>query len=230
MFRFLQVKRRARGISWWNTLFWWTAVPVLLQGVGILLYRLRLHGRHNLPRTGPVLVVANHQSNFDPMLLGIAMRDRPFRGLARASLLKSLILGYLLRRFRVIPIRRGQMDMVAIRTAIEELEQGRCVAIFPEGRRSEDGELKEFKRGWWVILERTGADVLPAAIDGAFDVWPINGPMRYRGWIELEVGESIAGQSLLDMGAERGVAVLRDRIGELRGRCRARITARSGKG
>jgi 1-acyl-sn-glycerol-3-phosphate acyltransferase len=122
------------------------------------------------------------------------------------------------------------MDMVAIRAAIEELEQGRCVAIFPEGTRSEDGELKEFKRGWWVILERTGADVLPVAIDGAFDVWPINRPMRFRGWIELEVGEPISGQSLLDMKAERGVVVLRDRIGELRGRCRARIAVRSGNG
>ncbi|MDP6542177.1 MAG: lysophospholipid acyltransferase family protein [Phycisphaerales bacterium] len=224
-----QIQRRAPGSSAWRVLFWWSTIVSLLRILFVVLYRYRRHGKDNVPKTGPVLLVSNHQSNFDPPLVGFLSVDRPFKSIARATLFSSKILSFLMRRFGVISIRRGESDTSAIRSAISELKAGGSVMIFPEGTRTVDGSVGEFQRGVWILIRRGNAMVLPVGIDGAYNVWPIGGKLKLRGYIEIEAGDPIPSQELIDLGEEEGLAFLKSRIESLRQQCRSRIEVRSKK-
>jgi len=103
-----------------------------------LFYRLKIQGRENLPMTGPVLVISNHQSFLDPILIGMATGKRPMSMLARRNLFKPFFMGWLLRSLNGIPVDRGSADLAAMRTCIEVLKKGEGLSLFPEGTRSED--------------------------------------------------------------------------------------------
>ena len=229
MIRVFQIQRRAPGSSPWRVLFWWSTVVALLRWFFVVFYRLRIHGRELVPKTGAILIVSNHQSHFDSPILGFIALDRPFKSIARESLFSSRILSFLIIRFGVISIRRGESDTTAIRGAIAELHAGSSVMLFPEGTRTTNGQIGDFKRGVWVLIRRGNAMVLPIGIEGSFDAWPMGSKPRLRGWIEAAAGEPIPSQELIDLGEESGLALLKSRIEELRLQCRARIDARSKK-
>ncbi len=227
MFSFLQIKRRAPRRGIWHVLFWWGFMIWLLHMAFFLLYRVRYHGRANVPRTGSILFVANHQSNFDPAIVGILARDRPFNGVARDTLFRSKILSAYMRGFGAISIKRGESDTVAIRKAILILSEGGCVTMFPEGTRTKDGKLGTFQRGFWLLIKKSKTTVLPIGIDGAFDVYPIGGKLSLSGNIEVAAGEPIKADTLLELGEEEGTAFVRNRIEELHLFCKSNISRRS---
>ncbi len=227
--RVLQVGRRAPGAGAWHVLCNWTILVGCVHIWLRLCYRVRFRGQSNIPSSGAFLLLSNHQSHLDPMVVGIMTRDRPNRALARSTLFDSRLLGFLMRLFGTITLRQGQSDTAAIRTAVGTLKSGRVVLVFPEGRRSEDGRIAPFERGTWLLLKRAKVPVLPAALDGAIDAWPVGQRPSLRGIIESEVGAPIAAADLLAMGEEQGLAFLRKRIEELRRGCRDRVDARSGK-
>ena len=99
MFSFLQIKRRAQGGGIVRVLFWWTVVISLMHLCLILLYRFRRSGMEHVPRSGAVIFVANHQSNYDPAIVGSLVADRPFCGIARKGLFSSKILSWFLHQF-----------------------------------------------------------------------------------------------------------------------------------
>jgi len=227
MFSFLQIKRRAPGKGLWLVLFWWGFMLWLLRVLFFTLYRVRYQGRANVPRTGSLLFVANHQSNFDPAIVGILVRDRPFKGIARETLFRSKLFSAYLRGFGAISIKRGESDSVAIRQAIIELSGGGCVMMFPEGTRTKDGNIGKFKRGFWLLMKKSNAKVLPIGLDGAFDVYPIGGKLKLSGHIEVAAGEPIQAELLLELGEEEGTTLVRNRIEELQKQCKANISKRS---
>src|SRR5215207_1996484 len=99
--------------------------------------RLQVSGVEQLPASGPVLVFANHDSAWDPVVIGCAgKRRRQIRALARASLWRRRPLGWVLDGMGQIPIDRGRGDVAAIATATERLAAGACIGIFPEGTLS----------------------------------------------------------------------------------------------
>src|SRR5439155_16491760 len=99
--------------------------------------RVRVTGLDALPANGPLLVVPNHDSQMDPVILGVALRRRrPLRYLARANLWKVPGLGPVMRGLRQIPIERGARDAGAIGAAVAALEAGNAICIFPEGKLS----------------------------------------------------------------------------------------------
>ncbi|HEX3337398.1 MAG TPA: lysophospholipid acyltransferase family protein [Jatrophihabitans sp.] len=99
--------------------------------------RMTVTGLECLPRTGPVLLVGDHDSYWDPIAIAVAARDvRQIRALAKSSLWKNKILGRLMTGMGHIPIERGVSNDEAMTTAIEELRRGICIGIFPEGTRS----------------------------------------------------------------------------------------------
>jgi 1-acyl-sn-glycerol-3-phosphate acyltransferase len=134
------------------------------------LFRLRCHGRANLPRSGGALVAANHQSYLDPVCFGGAL-PRPIDYFARRSLFKGP-LGALIRALNALPVERGGRDLGAIRVAIERLRAGRVLLLFPEGTRTATGEVGAFEPGVAAIARRAGVPVVPAAVAGAFEAWP----------------------------------------------------------
>jgi 1-acyl-sn-glycerol-3-phosphate acyltransferase len=130
--------------------------------------RVRVEVAVDLPRSGPLIVVANHLSNADPPLVGgwlMPVLGRRMRFLAKAELFVGPI-GRLLESQGVIPVRRGGSDIEAYRLAREVLERGEAICIFPEGTRSRDGTLGAAKPGVAMLATRSGVPILPVGISG----------------------------------------------------------------
>jgi len=209
--------RSIAGIGFYAFVRWLAGVALLVT------FGLRAKNSKNMPATGPVLVVANHQSHLDPPAIGIIL-PRHLTYLARASLFKNPLFGAFIRGLSSVPLKEGKGDAAAIRTAIEQLGMGRAILIFPEGSRTLDGEMTPFKRGVWLLLSRAKCPVLPVGIDGAFEAWPrgTSLPRLFRGnRVAIEVGEPIASEMLLAMKPDDGLALLAERINTLRLKARA---------
>ncbi|MBE3588719.1 MAG: 1-acyl-sn-glycerol-3-phosphate acyltransferase [Thermoanaerobacteraceae bacterium] len=129
----------------------------------LLLRRWVVEGAENLPRRGGVLVVSNHASYWDPVVVGCAL-DRQVHFMAKAELFHFPVLGPVIRRLDAFPVARGGADRQAIRRALELLKQGRVVGIFPEGTRSRTGELLEPHLGAAMLALRAQVPVLPVAV------------------------------------------------------------------
>lgn len=224
----LDFHRRAPGMARWKMFLFWTLVPEVFRAIGRLLYRLRLYGRENVPETGPLIYVCNHQSHFDPPLVGVLVADRPSAFLARASLFRFKPFGSLIRTLNAIPLHREKGSGGALRAAIAELEAGRCVLLFAEGTRTPDGAIHRFKPGFTFLAKRTGAMIVPVAVEGARSVWPRERRLPHlRGWLALKAGRAISAEELLADGPDAAVERIRREIEMMRLELRAGLRRRS---
>ena len=132
-------------------------------------FRYRVEGQ--VPRAGGLLIAANHASYLDIPLLGCGMPRRAWY-LGRNDLFPIPVLNRMLQALGWIPVRMGRLDREAFGKAINLIRAGKVVVIFPEGRRSHDGQLREPKAGIGVIVSQTGCPVVPAYLKGTFDVLP----------------------------------------------------------
>lgn len=153
--------------------------------------RVRLEVDGEIPREGPLIVVANHLSNADPPLVVgwlTPLLGRPMHILAKESLFVGPV-GTILRRNGVTPVRAGGSDMEAFRAARAVLERGDVLCIFPEGTRSRSGRLGPAKPGVAMLATRTGAPILPVGISGS-DAFLAPGARlpRFGARITLRVG------------------------------------------
>jgi acyl-[acyl-carrier-protein]-phospholipid O-acyltransferase/long-chain-fatty-acid--[acyl-carrier-protein] ligase len=142
-------------------------VRLLLWLPAHLLYRIRVFGRENIPRTGPALFVCNHVSFIDAFLVFLAQR-RVVRFVVWAPYTRLPGLGFLLRLARVIPIDGSagpRAILQALRVAGDALRRGEVVCIFAEGAISRTGFLLPFNRGFEQILKRSPAPVIPVCLD-----------------------------------------------------------------
>lgn len=129
--------------------------------------RLRVEGLEVLPASGPVLVVGNHDSHWDPVTVGVAaIRRRQIRALAKSDLWKVRGLAPVLDGMGQIPIERGAGDATALAQAIEELRQGACIGVFPEGTRSRGKVLRARSGIGRLALEVPEAKLVCVAIEG----------------------------------------------------------------
>ena len=147
------------------------ARPVV-WGFARLYFRIRFHGVEHVPRTGPLLLLANHVSYADPVLVTIPIR-RPIHYLAWKRLFHVPLLGPLIRWLRAFPINIDEPDPQAVRTVIRLLKAGEAVLIFPEGSRSADGRVQPLQRGAIRLALRLGVPVCLVSIAGAFEAWPL---------------------------------------------------------
>ncbi len=172
----------------------------------------------NVPRTGPVLLVANHASFYDPPAVGSGIRHRHADYLARASLFKFKPFGWLITMLNSTPIKQGAGDTGAMKATIEKMKQGRLMLVFPEGSRSDDGEVQQFQRGIAVLLKRAHCQIVPVGISGAYEAWPRRQklPVPFRDKIVVCFGEPISSDELMEAGTEAALSTLRDRVIELK--------------
>lgn len=224
MIRLFQVSRRAPGWPLYRVLGWWTVVRGLIHFTFKLLYRYRDWGREHVPPRGPIIYVANHQSHFDPCIVGLVVGDRPFSGVARATLFHSRVLRSIMRGIGVIAIKQGAGDAGALKVALQELAAGRCVMIFPEGTRTPDGAIGEFHAGVMVLIKRSGANVVPVALEGAFDIWPIGRRLpKLTGRMAAMAGPAIPAAALLQHGPAAGLVHLKREIETMRLQLRSHL-------
>lgn len=120
---------------------------------------VRIRGRRNVPRTGGLLVLANHTSDADPPLMGYAI-PRPMYFMAKSELFDIPILGRLMKWYRSFPVKRGAPDRGALRKAIDLARAGECVVVFPEGECSETGKLQRILPGATLIIRQSGVPVI----------------------------------------------------------------------
>jgi 1-acyl-sn-glycerol-3-phosphate acyltransferase len=158
----------------WRRFFqrgWYELLKNSIYVGGVLFFRIRYWGRQNVPRQGPLLLVANHQSHLDPPLIGAGI-PRPLNFLARQTLFDIPLLGRIIATVNAIPIDRQGVGLGGIKESLRRLKRGEGLMVFPEGTRSPDGEIQRFLPGFTALAVRTGAVIVPAAIEGAYDAWP----------------------------------------------------------
>jgi glycerol-3-phosphate dehydrogenase (NAD(P)+) len=156
---------QARGV---NPLLYLLARALLLPFFRIY-FRLERLGAEHLPRSGPLILAANHRSFLDPFVIG-ALTRRPVYYVAKRELFERRWQAWLLGGLGAFPIDRGAGDEAAMATARTLLARGNCVVIFPEGTRVRSGALGHPHRGVGRLALQTGAGVMPVAVIGTEDV------------------------------------------------------------
>lgn len=203
----------------WLRRLWRAFAQFVTVGLVTIFYRLRSYGKENVPKTGPVLILCNHQSFLDPMF-SQSWVHRPFSFVARESLYRGFF-GRLIRSLYAIPIRQGQADIGAIKTIIGALKQGRAVCLYPEGSRTLDGRIADIKPGFGLISRRADVPIVPAVIDGAFECWPRTRKYpKLTGKVVVMYGTPIPAEHVKQVGdeafAEELTKILRQMQAELR--------------
>ncbi len=145
----------------------WLKVELLTmvaRGLGHTFYRVRTMGATHLPESGGALLVCNHVSYVDAIILALAS-ERPIRFLSYEGFFSVPVLGWLLRGFGAIPVS-GAHSKDAIRAAAARVREGELVCIFPEGQLTRTGSLMELKRGYELIARQADCAVIPVVTDG----------------------------------------------------------------
>lgn len=148
---------------------------------------LKSEGIHKLPKEGPVIVAANHVSNWDPIIVAVALK-RPVYFMAKEELFKNKLLGILFAKLHAFPVKRGSADIRAIRNAMGILAEGKVLGIFPEGSRKKVVPDATVQTGVAMIALKSRTPVLPVACLGTERSIPF-------GWTNpllLRVGELIS--------------------------------------
>lgn len=148
--------------------------------------RFHVTGRQHIPRTGPLLVVANHLIWYDPVVLGIVFPRRLWF-LAKIEIFRVPIIGWLSRLTGQIPVHRGESDRAALERALAYLCEGKAVTIFPEGAVAQHERLLQAHTGAAMLALRSGVPILPVAHTGTRRIF-----LGRRGWfprVDVRIGE-----------------------------------------
>jgi 1-acyl-sn-glycerol-3-phosphate acyltransferase len=135
-----------------------------------VILRVHLRGLENVPTTGPFVVAISHSSFLDP-LIASAYSPRDVVPMAKAEAFEIPVIGAILRGYEAFPVRRGEVDLTAMKTALKVLQNQFGLIIAPEGHRSESGALQQGREGAIILSLRSGAPILPVAVWGGKQFW-----------------------------------------------------------
>ena len=146
-----------------------------LRFVVLIFYRciikIEVIGADNIPKTGGVILSANHKSNHDPIILAVSQK-RSLAFMAKESVLKIPIIGFILKSAGVFPVKRGTGDIGAVKKAIEVLKSGYMLSVFPEGTRNKTGEiLAPFQSGAALIAYKSESVIVPVVIISSYKLF-----------------------------------------------------------
>jgi 1-acyl-sn-glycerol-3-phosphate acyltransferase len=171
-------------------------------------FSLRSQGGPNIPPVGPALLVANHQSFFDPLLVGLAAR-RHLTFLARKTLFRNPLFGAFLRSVNCVPVDQEGVAKEGLKTAVEKLHAGHAVLIFPEGERSWKGLMQPLRPGIQLLIKRALAPIVPVGVAGAFEAYPRTAklprfsplflPANRKGPLAVSIGRPLDPKLLLEL-------------------------------
>ena len=169
----------------WYTVFkrvWWIFSPLIAQ--------IRVEGLENIPKEGPFILLANHQSFLDPFFIqGHCPRD--LHSLTKSTQFGMRFFGWVLPRVNAIPTRRFKVDPQVVRVILRRLSEGQGIGIYPEGERSWDAQIQPFRRGTIRVVLKAGVPVIPCGVSGSYDVWPRWSKRLRRAPVRIRFGEAI---------------------------------------
>lgn len=158
----------------------WAAIAVFRVYCGVV-HPVRITGQENIPAEGGFMLCPNHVSFLDPVICILYIR-RKIRFMGKIELFKNRLVAGVLRDLGAFPVDRGRADLAAVREAIKTLRSGQGLGIFPQGTRSADNKRTQLHGGAALIVQRTGAPVIPMYIDG---------PYRYFRRTEVRIGAPV---------------------------------------
>ncbi len=174
-------------------LFKWSIVSPTLH----IYLRGRIYGAENVPQRGPLVVVSNHASDFDPPLLSCCV-GRPVAYMAKEELFKIPIFKQAIQVYGAYPVSRGTADRSAIRAALNYLENGWATGVFLQGTRTPDGRIIDPKRGAALLAAKAKAPLLPVSLWGTERVFKKGSAIPRSVPITARIGKVIAAPSSTD--------------------------------
>ena len=193
-----------------NMSLWYRFVRGLCQILFTVVFPSRSRGQENFPAAGPILLLSNHQSHLDPIAIASAA-PRRLRALARESLFVGPF-AWLIRSLGAVPVGSAGATLSSLRATFRHLENGTAMLIFPEGTRTEDGEIAELKAGFVALARRKNPVVLPMAIDGTFDAWSKHRWLPRPRRIAIVFGQPISTANLEELSDDAFAATVAERM------------------
>lgn len=184
------------------------------------LYRIRTTGRENIPEDGPAVIVCNHVSFVDALVIGGSIR-RPVRFVMWYKIFEFPFINFLFKNAKAIPIASAAEDPDLLKKAFEQIDQeladGNVVCIFPEGGITSDGEVQSFRPGIEKIIERRQVPVIPIGLSGLWGSWFSRGkggglkrlPGRLFARVDVRIGQAVNADDATAPGLEMMVRTLR---------------------
>jgi 1-acyl-sn-glycerol-3-phosphate acyltransferase len=178
-----------------------------------IFFRLQIEGRHNIPGKTNFIVVSNHASFLDPLLVMVAVPKKIFC-IALRDLYKFGWLRWFLRLADALPSGSSS------KKAVDLLSSGKIVGLFPEGGVSRDGRLKEFRRGVALLALKTGRPILPCAVFGTFESLPFGKRIPRLIPLKVKIGKPVYllkefDEHIDDLYLQKGILRVRNAVKEL---------------
>lgn len=139
--------------------------------LSFLFWPIKIKGKNNFNKKGPLIFAANHVSYLDPIVLGTANK-RQIHFIAKKEIFEVPILGIIVKCLGAIPVDRKRANLISIKKSLKILKEGKILGIFPEGTRSLNGHLLEFNAGLIKIAFKSNAPIIPIGINGTYDIYP----------------------------------------------------------
>ena len=177
-----------------------------------VLYRYRVKGQENFPHQGPLILLSNHQSHFDPLVIAAAA-PRRLRALARESLF-FWPLSWMIRYLGAIPVGSAGATRASLKATLGALDQGSAFLIFPEGTRTADGEIAELQPGFTMLTRKKKPTVLPMALEGTFQAWPKDKKFPGLGRVAVAFGKPIPAEEYEQWEAKEFESIAAGRLAE----------------
>jgi len=190
---------------------WWARSICAASGVAV-----SVSGTEKLDSKKPYIFAANHQSQYDILALqGYLGVD--FRWLAKKELFQVPIWGPAMRKAGYIPVdrSRGRQALKSLNEAAQKIAAGTSVIIFPEGTRTQDGIMKEFKAGAMVLAIKSGVDIVPVAIKGTYEILPKGKLLVRPGNVTIHVGNPIATKNCTSKDKHSLATILQKEVAKL---------------
>ena len=173
---------------------YWACNNIWSPGLLIIIgARLEVKGRENLDKSCQYIIVGNHTSWGDILVLFIATRQM-LRFIAKAELAKLPFIGYMMKRMGMVFVERGNARKSAhsVKATLDKIKDGAKMVGFPEGTRSQTGKIGEFKKGLIMIAVKSGIDIVPVGLQNVYNVWPRNNYAFRSGKVKAIIGEPIS--------------------------------------
>ena len=192
--------------------------PLLTLG-----FSLRYRQNKNVPKTGPLLLIANHQSFLDPPIVAQAF-ERQLVYLARSTLFRNPFFRVLIKGLNAVPIDQDGIGKDGLKLILAQLEMGSAVLVFPEGTRTPDGKMHPLRPGIHLLIKRTRALIVPVGLAGVYDAWPswrkypLPAPLFLpptSSTLGLAVGDPLDPRRFADMPRDAAMAALGEEIAKV---------------